>query len=150
MKRRFRAGDAFRENGLRLRVIPGRKTEHDLRLDWWTGLEWNAATMAVGGLFADFYCENEDVLREDGYFARNAVGGQKYLDFVAEAARDGWRTAADRLKGERDTRRLRESGVVVPSRRPVAAGVELWPDGINPYLDLARREELLRVQRERP
>jgi hypothetical protein len=104
--RRWKPGDEIEVDGVRFRVVAGKKTPNggmgqDLRLDWWTGGRWQAVGMGVGFLLADFFFENEEVLYPQ---ALGHLGGKKYLRFVKHAAERGWRYAVVELRAEQEAR----------------------------------------------
>jgi hypothetical protein len=103
MTRAFKAGVHGRIGEIEWRVVRGKKESRvpgaeDLRLDI-RALEFFPVSMGLGFLLAEFFCENEEVLypRAAGY-----SGGGRYLHFVAGAVRQGWETAAEQLKLERE------------------------------------------------
>ncbi len=95
-------------DGLEWRVTKGAKRPGDLVLEVRTPAGWRNVKMETGFLMADFLAENEDVLRDEGYFTSTAVGGGYYLTHLRLAATEGWSVAAERLNGERLARRARE------------------------------------------
>jgi hypothetical protein len=94
--------------GIQWRIVQGRKSPDDLRLEI-RCTDWVPPTMALGFLFADFYAQNEETLRQDGYLrissGRNA--GERYLNFIKGAMFLGWKAAYDQLMFERRERRER-------------------------------------------
>ena len=96
MTRRFLAMDEGRFGNIHWRVVEGRKSEDDLRLDLLVP-RWTAVPMGLGFLFADFFYENENVL----YPPSRYRGGQMYLDFCGGAAHLGWEHARQLLAEQR-------------------------------------------------
>lgn len=130
MNRRWRAGMSFRTgDGLDWQVIPGRKRPSDLVLQVWTRSGWQHVKMETGFLLADFFGENEDVLRGEGYFSGTAEGSGYYLRHCRLAASEGWSAAATRLNTEREARRQRERPAPSPVEDEFDAIMEKvpWP-----------------------
>jgi hypothetical protein len=105
--RRFAPGWERHIAGLRFRVVPGKKANGDLRLDWETPTGWRAVPMSVGFLLADFLHENEEALKAAGYFPGYAVGGDYYLRQLRAAVDEGWEAATNRLAQQRQERAAR-------------------------------------------
>lgn len=97
---RWHAGWKHKVAGIHLRVVTGKKSPDDLRIEWLTSEGWIAIPMAAGAVMADFWYENEDVL-----YPPPAMGGRKYLSYLATAARDGWEAADATLQAERAAKR---------------------------------------------
>ena len=99
------------ENGILLRVVPGKKSAEDLRLEWQIpGGEWRAVTMATGAIMADFWYENEDVLypRAAGF-----KGGEKYAQYLGVAMREGWGVADATLQSEKTASKTSASPIAL-------------------------------------
>jgi hypothetical protein len=96
-------GDCGR--GFRYRVRQGRKGPTDKILDVASDRgAYVPVSMELGFLLADFFRQNEDEL----YLPSLGLdGGDMYLNRVLCAARNGWRSEADRLRGEREARAAR-------------------------------------------
>jgi hypothetical protein len=115
--RRWQEGEPFETgDGLLWRVARGQKTPGDLVLLVRGTQRWNKIKMATGLLIADFMTENEDVLRDEGYFPPSADGGRYYLRHLEMAARHGWRAVAEKLEAERKARRVREAPLSTPAK----------------------------------
>lgn len=103
----FRVGDNGTIGGVSWRVVQGRKSPSDLRLDLYVP-RWVPPSMTLGFLFADFYAQNERTLAEEGYLARSVAAqpGQRYLNFLTAAMEPwiGWEGARDQLEYERKAR----------------------------------------------
>ena len=95
--RRWRDGWQATIDGIPMRVVQGYKSPDDLRMEWHVDGRWIPVRMNVGAVLADFFYENEDHLYPSG------AGGRKYLGFLHEAARHGWRQAVGRLADEKAT-----------------------------------------------
>lgn len=100
MNRRWRDGLQVELDGLRFRVVAGRKSPDDLRLECWVDGSWRPVRMALGAFLADFFYENEEVL-----FPYPKKGGRKYLDYLRDAAKYGWEKADAVLRVERAKKR---------------------------------------------
>ena len=104
--RSFNVGDTATFNELRLEVRKGRKMgptgEEDLILYMYNGYEHRKVPMPLVYYIAQFLYENEDVLYPP---ERGFEGGEKFLDAVTEAARNGWEQQAEKLAGERRDRK---------------------------------------------
>jgi len=100
----FAVGDDGDIGGIRWRIVQGNKGPTDLILELEGRTGFAPARMALGGLMADFFYQNEERLypRTFGY-----RGGELYLDFLRVALRRGWRQAHLELEAEREKRRLR-------------------------------------------
>lgn len=112
-ERRWQAGDNFWCDGIRYRVVEGRKKPGDLRLERRIDGEWQPVRMESGFMLADFFFENEHVVfpRADGY-----RGGYEYLKELHNAARHGWEATQRKLRGQQQ--RLRSAlGQCAPIRR---------------------------------
>ncbi len=99
--RRFAAGDVFDQQGIRLRVVAGRKPAAgdgiDLRLDVLTPTGWVAVPLSVVGLMADFMYENEGVLYPKPQFK----GGEKVWEYLRHSVKHGWSKAEAGLRLEK-------------------------------------------------
>ncbi len=95
----------FDMNGLLFRIVQGKKGPDDRRLDVET--RFLPVHMRLGGLLADFFYENEGILYppDEGF-----AGGNYYLGYLHQAARQGWQVADDKLQEERRGRRLARVG----------------------------------------
>lgn len=100
--RRWEAGYNGTASGISYRVVQGRKSADDLRLEFRVNGEWRPVAMDIGFLLADFFFENEHVLypRSQGY-----RGGWKYIQALQRAALDGWEAALSDLDQEKDSKR---------------------------------------------
>lgn len=99
--RRFTAGMAGDIGGVQWRVVQGKKSPSDLRLDICCP-QFVPVKMDVGFLFADFYADNERVLAAEGYLTGVAPdAGARYITFLKGAQFAGWEVAADQLHLER-------------------------------------------------
>lgn len=100
----FKAGDTGTVGGINWRVVQGKKSPSDLRLDL-CAPRWIPPSMTLSFLFADFYAQNERTLAQEGYLAPwvAANPGARYLRFVAAAMEPGigWQVARDQLEIER-------------------------------------------------
>ena len=120
MTRRWAPGAEFELDGLRWRVVRGRKQsrvpgEIDLRLEHLTPQGWRPTAMALLFMLADFWYENEDLL-----YPRPRFQGADYLlRAVGRAAKNGYQSEVDRLEAEKARKREREQrpvlSVVSPS-----------------------------------
>lgn len=94
--------------GVRWRVVQGKKSANDLRLDISTD-GWIAPRMTLGFLFADFYANNERTLAQEGYLARSVIEqpGKRYLNFIIAAMEPwlGWEVSAAQLEFERASKK---------------------------------------------
>jgi hypothetical protein len=101
----FAAGMHGDIGGVQWRVVEGKKSINDLRLDVYIP-RWVPPQMSVGFLFADFYAFNERRLSRDGYLARAVADapGARYLHFLGAAMQEwiGWEGAAEQLRLERE------------------------------------------------
>lgn len=97
--RRFKAGQAGTFDGIRFRVVAGRKADGDLVLEWETPTGWERITMHTVGLIVDFLYENEHLLYppEQGH-----LGGDKLMKHLEKAVQAGWEKAAQVLDDEKD------------------------------------------------
>lgn len=102
--RRWQAGDDFWCDGIRYRVIEGRKGPDDLRLERRVDGEWRPVKMESGFMLADFFFENEQVLYPR---AKGHRGGFEYLRALQDATRHGWETTQRRLSAQQQQSRLR-------------------------------------------
>ena len=100
--RRWRDGWSRRIDGISFRIVRGRKGPNDLRLDWYVDGQWRPIHMRIAALLTDFFYENEDVL-----YPPPAKGGQKILDYLRWAAKNGWEKAEAGLRAERELKRAR-------------------------------------------
>lgn len=79
-----------------MRVVRGRKSAQDLKLEWLVGGQWVAVPMAAAALLTDFFYENEDCL-----YPPPAAGGEYLLAYLRQAAENGWQSADARLQNEK-------------------------------------------------
>jgi hypothetical protein len=105
-ERRFAEGDRFHEGGIRFRVERGRKTDDDLRIDWYVAEsgQWVAIPMSVLFLLVDFFWENEHVIYPP---SRGYQGGEKFWQALRGSWLHGWKSSQDGLAAERRQRELR-------------------------------------------
>ena len=100
--RRFKDGDLFQFHGAMFRVVKGKKSPDDLRLDMWLGTrmegQWVPVKASWVFLMSDFIYENEDVLYPP---TGRRAGGEKFMKALREAVRDGWVAATQTLEAER-------------------------------------------------
>lgn len=87
-------------SGLRFRVVPGRKADGDLRLEWSTAGGWVPVSMTAAALMTDFFVENEDYLRQFRPHWR-MTATEKLFDFLGVAIGQGWTVAGGQLEDER-------------------------------------------------
>lgn len=104
----FKVGDVGTVGGVNWRVVQGKKSRSDLRLELFVA-QWIPPSMSLGFLFADFYAQNERTLAEEGYLASWVADdpGARYLRFLAAAMEPGigWQVARDQLEIERALKR---------------------------------------------
>lgn len=107
--RRWSPGTFHSVNGLKFRIVRGRKTNYfgeevdDFVLEVSTPEGWRKVHMHLAGFITDFLTENEDVLfprYRDGY-RTSLQGGQKLLNYLRDARKYGWEKAEDELQRER-------------------------------------------------
>ena len=106
MKRRFHVGQTGEFAGTRWRIVRGRKSKDDLRLEIKTE-GWVPISMALTFLQADFYSQNEETLQAQGAIGRS-VGqraGARFINFCAGAQLLGWEWAYEQLQEERARKR---------------------------------------------
>lgn len=100
--RRFNDGDLFQFHGAMFRIVKGKKSADDLRLDMWLGTrtegQWVPVKASWLFLMSDFIYENEDALYPPGGRRR---GGEKFMDALREAVDHGWVAATQTLEEER-------------------------------------------------
>ena len=91
--------------GVYIRTVPGRKAEGDMKLELCvntdaTTLEqrWQAVPMTLVAYMTEFFYRNEENLypRSEGY-----LGGEKFMQFLADAVRNGYETATAGLEWEK-------------------------------------------------
>jgi hypothetical protein len=113
-----------------MRVVKGKKAEDDLRFEWQVpGGEWRAVTMAAGGIMADFWYENEDVLYPP---SAGFLGGEKYAQYLDQAMREGWDAADAVLQGEKAASRTSATPTLLTwcrEHQPEGSGVCTKPKG---------------------
>ncbi|HXH35236.1 MAG TPA: hypothetical protein VNJ54_12635 [Plantibacter sp.] len=102
---KFAPGQAGNIGGVEWRVVQGRKSPSDLRLDL-RAVRFVPVSMSVGFLFADFYTQNERTLAIEGYLAASVARepGARYVNFILGAQRMGWEDAAAQLQAERSAK----------------------------------------------
>jgi hypothetical protein len=98
--RRWQADWTYSRAGIRLRVVQGKKSPDDLRMDVFVG-RWVAVPMWLVFLLTDFFCENEDVLYPPPRYA----GAAKFMRYIAGAPRVGWDVADEQLEAEKQRKR---------------------------------------------
>jgi hypothetical protein len=84
--------------GVAWRVTMGRYGPGDLRLEWQMRGRWVPVQMVLGAIMADFYGDNEDALYPAG------LGWQKYAQWIALAASQGWVPAQHQMLQEKAKR----------------------------------------------
>lgn len=104
MTRRWSPSE-FELDGLRWRVVKGRKSPDDLRLEHMTPRGWRPTAMALVFMLTDFWYENEDLL----YPKPRYQGAEYLLKAIRRAALNGHQSETDRLEGEKRRKRERES-----------------------------------------
>ena len=111
---RFYAGQQLEIGGFQIRIVAGRKTENDLRMEMLGADGWVPFPMALGFLQADFYHQNEGTLAADGYWGDSSSfvaqdPSRKYREEIFAATQEGWEAVDARLQGQRKARREREA-----------------------------------------
>lgn len=118
MNRRWKPTE-FELDGLRWRVVKGRKSPDDLRLEHMTPKGWRPTAMALLFMLTDFWYENEDLL----YPKPRYQGAEYLLRAVRRAAVNGYQSEVDKLEGEKQRKREREAAPrllpVEPRRGPI-------------------------------
>jgi len=99
MTRRWGPG-TYELHGMRFRVVPGRKEDGDLRLEWSVRGEWRPVKMAVAAFLVDFFVENEEHLRQFRPHWRS-TGEAFFIAFLRDAVARGWQAAAATLERQR-------------------------------------------------
>ena len=103
MRRWGPTAEPFMVSGLWFQVVPGSKSEADLRLEIRMKPDyWRPVDMALGALTSDFFYDNEEVLYPQ---SEGNQGGQKYVDYTTLAAGQGWEIADAILQEEKRRRR---------------------------------------------
>lgn len=97
--RRFHDGEHFNLSPVEYRVVRGRKSAGDLRLEWRWNAEWQPVPLDHVFLIVDFVADNENVL-----FPPPAAGGGYVHRFIVKALKYGWRQARHDLQLERARR----------------------------------------------
>jgi len=91
--------------GVYIRCVPGRKAPDDMKLEIrvshgreYIPDEWRAVPMTLVAYMTEFFYKNEDNLYppEEGY-----LGGEKFLQFLHDAVRNGYETATAGLEWEK-------------------------------------------------
>lgn len=116
MTRRWQVGEPFEVDGLRWRVVKGKKSPDDLRLEHLTPNGWRPTAMAMLFMLADFWYENEDLL----YPKPRYQGADYLLREVTRAAKQGWQVAQAKLQKEKEQKRARERAPTLVLSAPVA------------------------------
>lgn len=107
--RRFGIGNDWSIGGVHVRVVrghkpdpqnPTRKHPGDLRLEIETRSGWVPVKMALVGLLANFFYENEETL----YPPPRYEGGKKFWRWLRLAI-DDWQKASSQLEDEKDEKR---------------------------------------------
>lgn len=101
----FAPGQVEDIDGFTFRIRQGRKGPNDLVLDLWNGREYAPVPMGLGGLMADFFYQNEERLYPQQY---GFDGGERYLRFLRDCTRRGWRDVLSELKGQKLARQQRD------------------------------------------
>lgn len=103
---KFVAGMSGEFSGVAWRIVPGRKSADDLRLEIRTN-GWIPINMALAFLQADFYAENEARLQAAGVIGRTAgiKPGERFINFCTGAQSLGWEVAVEQLEIERARKR---------------------------------------------
>lgn len=103
MPRRFHAGERFTVQGIELRVVQGRKSPDDLRLEMLQDGWWRPLPMALTFLELDFYVDNEGALTM--YRNHWKFNGESFfLRVLWKVLAEGWQAAADELAEQRARR----------------------------------------------
>ena len=86
--------------GIDLRIVKGKKSPDDLRIDLRDGPLWRPIPMAVAFVLVDFFTENERELRRyRGHWVQN--GDRYFLSKCIDAVRHGWRHVVEELNRHR-------------------------------------------------
>lgn len=110
-ERRFDVTEPFWMDGLRWRIIVGKKRQkgtgelgHDRCLQWYSPEldRWIPISMRTVGYMTDFLFENEGYL----YPGKKYAGGGKFKKFLWDSIQDGWESAWERLRDEQRKSRL--------------------------------------------
>jgi hypothetical protein len=112
----------FELDGLKWRVVKGRKSPDDLRLEHMTPRGWRPTAMALLFMLTDFWYENEDLL----YPKPRYQGAEYLLRAVRRAAVNGFQSEVEKLNGEKQRKREREATpqlTVAPEPTPPTARV---------------------------
>jgi hypothetical protein len=104
-ERRFHEGDTFSIPPMEYRLVQGKKSPDDLRLDWrWVGANgrsmWQPISLDQVAFIVDALADNENVL----YPPPRYDGGARVLSFVRMAYRDGYERALASLHQERQNK----------------------------------------------
>jgi hypothetical protein len=99
----FRAGQEFDLSGVKVRIVQGKKSPDDLRLEIRTN-GWVPASMVLNFVMADFYAQNEHTLQNARVIGKTCgqTAGARFIHFCKGAQTLGWRIAAAQLKSERE------------------------------------------------
>lgn len=106
MTRNWRAlvGQTFDLDGIRFRVVQGKKAADDLKIEWWTPMGWVPLRFLTVGVIADFLMFNEDTLYPP---AKGFQGGKKLLAYLAQAYRSDIDRAEAGLQAEKAAKTAR-------------------------------------------
>ena len=90
--------------GIFVRIVPGRKGPGDMRLEIcrnWGHQSWVPVKMALVAYMTEFFFLNETLLYppEGGF-----KGGEKFMDFLDQAAYEGYEVATAELEREKAAR----------------------------------------------
>lgn len=96
-ERRWRSGIIYQSpEGLRFRVVQGKKSPDDLRVDVAVAGSWRPVRMELLFFLMDFFFENEEYLYPPPKFK----GGLKILNAARTASMRGYRFAQQELSEE--------------------------------------------------
>lgn len=109
--RKFLEGMRFTCDGQHYRVAAGSKSPNDLKLEWHVDGWWRPVRMQTGFFLADFFYENEDVLRERYPGVKLFEGGEMYQRLSRVAGREGYEVAQQMLAGMQARRQERDGSL---------------------------------------
>lgn len=94
----FKPDIEYERSGLKFRVRRGRKGPQDQVLEWHTPHGWQLIRLDDVAFIVEFLYRNEDRLypRANGF-----QGGEKFLKYLTQAAREGYSAAAESLAEEK-------------------------------------------------
>lgn len=92
----FAPGQTGGIGGVSWRLVRGRKHPEDIRLDILVP-DWTALTMGFCGFASEVFYWNENILFPPPHLR----GGAMYLDFLKDAAYNGWEQANEKLQAQR-------------------------------------------------